>query len=166
MMRTPFLHTRLFKAGTSVVGSLAVLTVTIALANKPARPPKPIELAGVWIGFDNDELDFTRLDLRPDFTGYCARVAPSDTSLHEYGVHIYRVTHWTAEDWKFVIRLTPVDAKAESIYVKGRIGTFTLQLEVGATNGEWKRELVLRRESRIEASNRETREKIRKVEKK
>src|SRR5437867_5015053 len=35
-----------------------------------ATPTKPEQLAGVWIGFEQDELDFVRLDLRPDFTGY------------------------------------------------------------------------------------------------
>src|SRR5437764_254709 len=72
-----------------------------------ATPPKPEDFVGVWIGFEQDELDFVRLDLRRDFTGYCARVSPADTSLHDYGVEAYRVTHWTLEDWKLVISLTP-----------------------------------------------------------
>jgi len=36
---------------------------------------------------------------------------------------------------------------------------------VGGTNGEWKRDLVLYRESRIDASNQETRDKIKELEK-
>ena len=53
-----------------------------AAADKKAIPPTVKELTGIWIGFDNDELTFTRLDLRSDLTGYCARVSPADTILH------------------------------------------------------------------------------------
>ena len=96
----------------------------------------------MWIGFDSDELDFCRLDLRADFTGYCARVSP-DGVLHEYGVEAYRVTHWTLEDWKVIISLTPITTNAEPIYLRGSYYGPSLDLEVGGTNGGWKRGLLL-----------------------
>jgi hypothetical protein len=75
---------------------LAFLTADApARSEKKVRPPKAQDLVGVWIGFDSDELTFTRLDLRPDFTGFCARVSPPDNILHDYGVQGYRVTRWT-----------------------------------------------------------------------
>jgi hypothetical protein len=110
-------------------------------------------------------LEFTRLDLRQDFTGYCARVSPADTTLHEYGVDAYRVAKWTVEDWKFIISLTPSSTDAEPIFLRGRFNGFSLRLEVGGTNGKWKRDLVLYRESRIDGANRETKEEIAKQEK-
>jgi hypothetical protein len=130
-----------------------------------ATPPKPEELAGVWIGFEQDELDFVRLDLRLDFTGYCARVSPTDTSLHEYGVEAYRVTHWTLEDWKLIISLKPMTTNAEPIYLHGYHSEFSFDLEMGGTTNHWKRKLVLYRESRIDGANQETRDKIRELEK-
>ena|ERR1051326_4910311 len=85
------------------VGLLCFGLIIIALATTRARLPKPETLIGVWLGFDEDELNFTRLDLRPDFTGFCARVSPADTILHEYGVEAYRVTKWNTDGWKLVI---------------------------------------------------------------
>ena len=130
-----------------------------------ATPPKPEELAGVWIGFEQDELDFVRLDLRPDFTGYSARVSPADTSLHEYGVEAYRITQWTLEDWKLIINLTPITTNAETIYLRGDYSGFSFDLEMGGTTNQWKRKLVLYRESRIDGANKKTRDKIRELEK-
>jgi len=130
-----------------------------------AMPPKPDELVGVWIGFEQDELEFVRLDLRPDFTGYCARVSPADTVLHDYGVEAYRLTHWTLEDWKLIIGLLPIITNAEPIYLRGDYSGFSLDLEMGGTTNQWKRTLVLYRESRIDGANQETRDKIRELEK-
>jgi len=137
----------------------------IAFAFKPGHPPKLEQLASVWIGFDDDELYFTRLDLRSDFTGYCARVSPADTSLHEYGVEGYRVTKWGLDGWKFIITLAPATTNAEPIYLRGRYSGFSLRLEVGGTNGQWKRDVVLYRESRLDGANQETRDKIKELEK-
>lgn len=142
-----------------------VLPTSLTCDGCKARPPKPEELVGVWIGFDEDELDFCRLDLRADTTGYCARVSPADTVLNEYGVEAYRVTHWTADDWKFIVSLTPLTTNAEPIYLRGHCYRPSLSLEVGGANGKWKRKLALYRESRIDGANRETRSKIRELEK-
>jgi hypothetical protein len=122
-------------------------------------------MVGVWIGFEQDELEFVRLDLRSDFTGYCALVSPADTVLHDYGVHAYRVTHWTLEGWRPTIDLTPITTNAEPIYLRGSYNGFSLRLEIGDTTNDWKRSLVLYRESRIDGANQETRDKIRDLEK-
>lgn len=119
----------------------------------------------MWLGFDSDQLEFTRLDLRSDFTGYCARVSPADTVLHKCGVAGYRVTRWVVDGWKFSSSVTPMGTNAEPIGLQGRFNGISLQLEVGGTNGQWKRELVLYRESRFDASNQETRDLIMELEK-
>jgi hypothetical protein len=107
-------------------------------ANKP-RPPKPEELVGVWIGFWEDG-QFTHLDLRNDFTGYGAFVAPVDTILHQQGSSIYRVTRWSIDCEKFAIDVTPIDSRLESIYLSGPAYSYALDLEVGGTKGEVERE--------------------------
>jgi len=144
--------------------SLPVADVPAAGQAKEARPPKPEELVGAWVGFWQDE-EFTRLDLRADFTGYCAYVAPPESITHQYGVHVYRVTRWAVDGWKFNISLAPVDSREESIYLKGRVGHLSLQLEIGGTNRKWKEQVVLRKESRIQTSNLETKTKIEELDK-
>ena len=74
--------------------------------DKKASPPKPEELVGAWIGFWQDG-EFTRLELRPDSTGFCAFVAPVESISHNYGVQVYRITRWTLDGWAFVMALTP-----------------------------------------------------------
>ena len=125
-------------------------------AAKKATPPTAKELVGVWIGFDQDELTFTRLDLGADSTGYCARVSPADTILHDYGVQVYRVNKWSISGWSLTIDLTPVSSNAESVYLKGQAELASLKLEIGGAKHKWKRELLLSPESRIEVSNQET----------
>lgn len=154
---------------TWIVGTILTAIVLVSVAStadaKKAIPPKPEDLIGVWIGFGDDELDFSRLDLRSDFTGYLARVSPSDTILHDYGVYAYRVTKWTVDEWNFNISLAAATSNAESIQMRGRYNGFSLRLEISGTNGLWKRNVILNRELRETAANKETRAKIQELEK-
>jgi hypothetical protein len=54
----------------------------------------------------------------------------------------------------------------ENVYVKGRISRYELKLEVGGIDRKWKEKLVLNKESRIQASNLETKSKIDEAQKK
>ena len=133
--------------------------------DKKARPPKPEELVGAWIGFWEDG-EFTRVELRPDSTGFCAFVAPVESTAHDYGVQVYRITRWTLDGWAFVLALTPTESRLENVYVKGRVSGNALELEVGGMDRKWKEKLVLNKESRIQASNSETKNKIDETQKK
>ncbi|SPE55744.1 hypothetical protein SBV1_230024 [Verrucomicrobia bacterium] len=109
------------------------------------------------MGYASD-YDFYRLDLRSDFTGYCAHVSPPTSSLHEYGVEAYRITHWDLKGWELTFTLVPADTKAEGIYLKGRAESFdVLRLEVGGTTNDWSRKLVLYSEEQTRVSNEERR---------
>ena len=131
-----------------------------------ARPPTAKDMVGVWIGFDSDQLTFTRLDLRADATGFCARVSPADTILHDQGVHVYRITRWTVKDWTLDIHIAPASNAFKVGYVKGRIGLASINLIiVGPENDWWREEPFLHPESRISASNEETRQRIAETEK-
>src|ERR1700684_1237579 len=88
---------------------------------KRATPPTAKDLVGVWIGFDNDQLTFTRLDLRSDSTGFCARVSPTDTILHDQGVHLYRITKWSVNAWDIEVQMSPVSNATAIGYMNGRI---------------------------------------------
>ena len=89
--------------------------------SKKAKPPKPEELVGAWIGFWEDG-EFTRIELRADSTGFCAFVAPAESIAHDYGVQVYRITRWTLDGWALVMTLTPTESRLENLYLKGRVG--------------------------------------------
>lgn len=132
--------------------------------DKIAKPPSAKELVGIWIGFDSDELTFTRLDLRSDSTGFCARVSPADTILHDQGVQVYRITKWSVNGWNIEIHVSPESNAFPIGYVKGRIGLASLKLTIGGPeNGGWKDEPFLHPESRIMISNQETKDRIEKA---
>lgn len=150
----------------AVLALLLVIGITTVAEAKRATPPTAKDLIGVWIGFDQDDLTFTRLELRADSTGYCARVSPSDTILHHYGVQLYRVDRWNIEGWNLTFDLTPISSNAEPVYLKGQAGGIaTLKLEIGGLKNKWKLGLVLDPESRIEISNGETKRAIEVVQK-
>ena len=123
------------------------------------RRQKPEELVGAWIGYWEDA-EFTRLELRADSTGFCAFVAPVESITHDYGVQVYRITQWTLDGWRLVVALTPTESRLENVYLKGRVSGYALELEVGGLGRKWKEKLVLNKESRIQASNLETKNKI------
>jgi hypothetical protein len=151
------MHTRLILAMLTI---FTLPTFIYAREAKRATPPTAKELVGTWIGFDRDELTFTRLELHADSTGYLARVSPADTILHDYGVQAYRVNKWSVSDWNVAIDLTPISSNAEVLYLKGRAGMADLDLEIGGLNKRWKLKVLLYPESRIETSNRETKQVI------
>jgi hypothetical protein len=67
----------------------------------------------VWVGFEEGQLTFTRLDLRANSTGYCARISAGSRA------EVYRVRKWSIRDWNLQIDLMPISPNAESIYLKG-----------------------------------------------
>jgi hypothetical protein len=142
---------------------LVLLFAEPALAAKKAIPPTEKDLADVWIGFDKYYLNFIRLELHADSTGYFAQVY--QLSLHNYGVQIYRIDKWSVEGWNLVFDLTPISSNAEAIYLKGRAGRAVLTLEMGGLKkNKWKRGVVLNPESSIQDSNAEARRAISAVE--
>jgi hypothetical protein len=150
----------------ALLGSvLLVSELDAQVLDKKERPPKPEELAGAWIGFWEDG-EFTRLELRPDSTGFCAFVAPVESTTHDYGVQVYRIKRWTLDGWAFVMALTPTESRLENVHVKGRVSGYALELEVEGTDRKWKEKLLLNKESRIQASNLETKSKIDEAQKK
>jgi len=132
----------------------------VAEKKRPA-PQTAKDLIGVWIGFDQDDLEFVRVELRPDSTGYCAQVSPADSSLHSYGVQVYRIDKWSVKGGDIIFDVTPVSSNAEPVHWKGRLGGIaTVNLEVKGANNKWKLRFVLNPESRIQAANQETKKAI------
>jgi hypothetical protein len=164
------MNTRLSSLTCTLLALLLVLapaTQSGAGTGKKAVPPTQKELVGVWIRFDSDDLTFTRLDLRDDGTGYCARVSPSDTILHDQGAHLYRITKWTLTGWSFDARTVAASNATRIDPLKGQIVAYSLRLTMrGPESGGWKEALLLNPESRIAASNQEAKKSIDEAENK
>lgn len=145
-------------------GCHSPISRTIPLASqKKANPPTVDEVIGEWLGYTEDELQFYRLDLRPDFTGYCASVYLPDTSLRGDGVRLYRIERWELKERQLTFRLSAVDAWAEVITLKGTATGHLMNLEVGGAG--WKRKLLLRPEANFTTPYRETKERVERVQK-
>ena len=141
-----------------------ILLAGSSLADSPGKPPAAEDLVGVHVGYASD-YDFYRLDLRSDFTGFCAHVSPPRSILHGYGVHTYRITHWNLKGWELSFTVVPAEAKGEPIYLKGRAEAFdVLRLEVGGTTNNWSRKVVLYSEEQTRVSDEETKTAIKRVE--
>jgi hypothetical protein len=123
-----------------------------------AKPPSSDQIVGIWLGYTEDELQFFRLDLHSDFTGCCASVYLPDTSLHQYGVHCYRIESWESKEGRLTFRLTAGDARAEPIFLKGTTSGHLMNLEVGGAN--WSRKLLLRPEANFTVPYGETKREV------
>ncbi|MGH9734966.1 MAG: hypothetical protein ACRD8A_10305 [Candidatus Acidiferrales bacterium] len=149
-----------------VVLAAGLPTGSATATAKKAVPPTTKDLVGAWIGFDSDELTFTRLELRSNGTGFCARVSPADTILHSEGVHVYRVTKWSVSGWNIEIHASPLSNAFSIGYIKGRTHLDSLALTIGGPeNGGWKESLLLQPESRLQVSDQETKGAIKEVQK-
>lgn len=133
-----------------------------------ASPPTAESLIGTYIGYEEGDLTFYRLDLRPDFTGYLAHIdAPGSASKQE-GVFAYRITGWKTNDWELIIELSPLAVKhePEPLNLRGKLtGYGVLNMSVGGTSGKWNRELKMQLEDRVMIPNVETKNAIREIEK-
>lgn len=133
------------------------------VSQKKANPPTVDRVIGVWLGYTEDELQFYRLDLRPDFTGYCASVYLPDTSLHDDGVRLYLIDRWELKEGRLTFRLSAVDTGAEVITLKGETTGHLMNLEVGGAG--WRRKLLLRPEANVTTPYRETKERVESAQK-
>ena len=152
-----------------ITTAAALLTVTSGCAmlppgNKRPSPPTVYQVAGVWCGYTGDELDFYRLELKKDGTGWCASIYLPDTSLYSSGVHQYRIQKWELDKRMISFVLTPLTANSEPIFLKGRASSHLLHLEVGGTSLKWSRDLIMRPESNFTIPNRDTKEAIKKAQ--
>ncbi|HXJ88592.1 MAG TPA: hypothetical protein VMS18_17360 [Candidatus Binatia bacterium] len=127
---------------------------TFVSATKKSIPPTEKDLIGVWIGWEEGQLAFTRVDLRANSMGYCARIfAGTDPE-------VYQIRRWSMDGWNLKIDLTPISPKIESIYLVGLGGRGYLQLKVSAVGGKWHRKLVLLPESDVETAQQNAKQAI------
>lgn len=143
-----------------VLGLLFCMIVwQTASASKKVPPPEQKDIIGVWIGFDNDRLQFCRLELNSAGKGFCS------TAFVENPARLYAITNWFIFDFNISIDLIPIDDEAEPIYMKGLAGQDLLVLEIGGKGQKWKRELRLFNEKQFLSKNQRAKERIEKYKK-
>jgi hypothetical protein len=125
--------------GKTIVAIAVALLLTAGSAQAKKVPPATMhDLAISWVG--GTELEYLRLDLRPDGTGMAAIFFGVASATTTEGYRI-RATKLVGYDVSFT--LEPAGADAEPIYLRGYADRGGMSLTLGGTNGKWKREVVL-----------------------
>jgi len=122
----------------AIVALLA--TVVFSKSDTYSKPYKAGDLAGVWVGFDNYRLNYYRLQLREDGTGFCSMVYVDEPAI------LYRVNSWKIEGELLAFVLTPLDTGAPEVEMKStKLGLTppVLTLEVRGKKLGWVREVSL-----------------------
>ena len=126
----------LFQLG--VLIAIAVMSVTV-FARVIARPPDASKIAGVWSGYSDDQVEFMRLELDANGTGYVCV-----SYLTDAPARLYRIESWRTSEWNVEIQTRPIDAEAPAItFRKLRYGLSTLDGEFGGLNAGWKHQIKL-----------------------
>ena len=141
----------------SVVGLIHASFVGYATERVPH--PKVEEIADTWIGFNEDDLYYYRLNLNTNGNGICASTFVRDPAK------LYRVTEWTLDNYAIEIKLEPVDPKAEPIWMKGETAGLHLDLMSGGKELKWKRKIKLYRESDVIKAHERVKTRMRMTEK-
>jgi hypothetical protein len=152
---------------------LIVLALTLvapmkgaAEGQKRATQPAMDDLVGAWIGFEGGGIEFVRVELHSDGSGYLALVSPSNFITHDYGVQLYRVNRWSVDGWHIACDLSPLSSNAEPAQASAEFVVSSLRLEIHGAKRRWKTESVLYMESRVDDSNKEIKDAVAAVQKK
>jgi hypothetical protein len=121
------------------------------LESKKAPPVPAAKLVGVWVGFDDYGLSFTRFDLRPDFSGYVSEVGGPQG--------VYQIRNWRYDGYLLTVDLVPVSKDAETgAHVTGHTGMLVMNLVIRGKG--WPHQVRLYPEKRFGDSRRETEQEI------
>ena len=114
------------------------LATDLSVAQKRMRPPDSSDLAGSWVGYEESGLDFYRLDLRPDGTGFLA------VTYMAHPPEVHRVARDELQKFKVRFTLTPLSEVSEPLTLKGDFYYSAFELTVsGAHKLKWSRKLHL-----------------------
>jgi hypothetical protein len=128
----------------SLIAVVVIASYGGEAAAKKIPPPTLSDLVGVWLG--GGDLEYFRLELREDGTGSLAvQYLPREPAV------AYAVTSTKLSGYKVAFSVTPIDADAESIFLRGEGTSRSLSLQVGGTNGYWDRSLLLERDAIVKA---------------
>ena len=125
--------------------ALLSFTSLSAAASKKAIPPTAQQLAGTWIGWEDDSMSFFRVDLKPDGTGYLA------SSFRQEPAVLSRVTRWSIREWRVTMQTTPVDLHPNDVMsLTGEVIVRKLELNVVGGRNAWRGHITLHRDDEAE----------------
>ena len=107
-------------------------------AAKKIPPPSLATLAGSWLGGSDGGLEYFRLELRENGAGNLViQYLPGNPAV------AYLITSTSLSGYTVTFSVKPIDADAEPIFLRGEANSYRLSLEVGGTDGNWDRSLLL-----------------------
>jgi len=120
-----------------LLGLPLLLSVLSASADKPAQPPKPSDIVGVWSGYSSHN-DFLRLELDKGGSGYLSFVSV----VHDAPVDVYRVAKWKVSEWSLTLELQPLTRDAEPFQFQ-RVHCDYSEMECEFAGKGWERKATL-----------------------
>jgi hypothetical protein len=123
---------------------LLLVSVAFLFAKSYARPPAREEFIGAWQGYSESHLEFARLELDEDGTGFLAI-----SYLPQSPAVAYRVTNWLQRGFVLDISAMPADPDAEAVTFRDvRYGIESISLELLGKG--WDRKMTLFSEARFQ----------------
>ncbi|MEW6304990.1 MAG: hypothetical protein AB1705_16060 [Verrucomicrobiota bacterium] len=110
------------------------------------RAPIPEQYVGAWVGFDQDSVNFYRLELDENRSGYLAKSLPRNPSE----VDVYKIVKWDINGFGMAIEFAPHGDTPEPIYLTNKtalVSLVAIDFEVGGTRNRWTRSARLYREA-------------------
>lgn len=119
------------------IAAIVLAVALTLLATTIPRPPTTSEVAGVYSGY-SDQVEFLRLELDSDCTGYLCV-----SYLTNLPAELYRVESWRLSDGIVELQTHPLDKGSEAVtFRKLQVGLYGLDGEFGGAAG-WKRQIKL-----------------------
>jgi hypothetical protein len=136
-----------------VAATILVVSATIAVATSLVPLPTMKDLAQVWMGGDRSHIWYSRLELNESGGGTLII-----QYLPMYPPQAYRVTRTRLAQYDLELKVVPIDADAEPVYVRGKAYPGRLELKIGGRSGKWESQVTfdtsVRIMTQIEALNR------------
>jgi hypothetical protein len=111
----------------ALVSFTVLMTALTLFANVIRLPPDPSKAVGVWLGLDEDNLGFLRLELDEDGQGFLSIKYQPHLPPHLYRVEKWQLVKWTVkldarplDDEKYAITFKEIEFSSN--YLKGKFG--------------------------------------------
>jgi hypothetical protein len=129
---------------TILCASLLLVSVAVVFARSLAQPPAREAFIGAWQGYSKSHLEFARLELDDNGTGFLAI-----SYLPQSPAVAYRVTNWVQRGFNLDMTAIPAGPDAEAVTFRDiRYGIESISLELRG-NG-WDRKMILFSEVKLQ----------------
>jgi hypothetical protein len=144
MLRDLIVSAKALAASGVILGALTaavILSATDALASKRVRQPTRDDLATVWVGGGGGEsIEFFRLELDAQGAGLLTVQYIPDSPASAY-----KVRGTSIAGYAIALEVSPIDARAQVLDVRGEATPMLLRLQVRGRAPDWTRSVQLQR---------------------